>query len=210
MTRPLVKICGLKFQENLEAVLELSPDYVGFIFASYSPRYVGDGDIVSETIANLSQVKTVGVFVDEEVERVLDLASQGGFDVVQLHGSESVEYIGELRKGFSGEVWKALSVKDSTPSFSQYEEVCDKLLFDTHTKQGGGSGEKFSWSLLPEESASPFFLAGGISSEDASSILDLFQCYHQLCGVDLNSKFESEPGRKDVALLSTFLEEFRT
>lgn len=209
MTGCLVKVCGLKFLDNLKQVLELEPDYVGFIFTPLSPRCVFNGDISIEDIATITQAKTVGVFVDEAVERVLDLANQGVFDAIQLHGDESVEYIGKLRGSFSGEVWKALSVKESLPSYARYEKVCDRLLFDTYTEQGGGSGEKFSWELLPKESHRPYFLAGGVSPHDAALVKE--RCHHtqQLCGVDLNSRFETEPGRKDPSLLSSFLEELR-
>ena len=188
--------------QNLQA--RVQPDYMGLIFYPPSPRYVGDKD--PEDYYSL-QLRKVGVFVDEELEKVLDRVKTYGLNGVQLHGKESTDYILELKKHTDVFVWKVWSVKEELnwESLRPYEELIDAFLFDTFTEAHGGSGKLFNWQLLANYPFDkPFFLSGGLSLAHAAEITQLKSKIPQLVGVDLNSKFEISPGLKDIEQLVAF------
>ncbi|HTD97669.1 MAG TPA: phosphoribosylanthranilate isomerase [Mucilaginibacter sp.] len=191
-----IKICGLKHPDNIKAVAALAPDYMGFICYAPSPRYAEE--LQAETLTTLpASIFKTAVFVNENAETIAKLTDTYNFDAIQLHGNEDPEFCDSLRS-------KAIIIKafglDENFDFEQlneFEDNVDYFLFDTKTVQHGGSGKAFDWSLLDKYSLDiPFFLSGGLSLYNLKEI-KLIK-HPQFYGVDLNSRFEIEPGLKDV------------
>jgi phosphoribosylanthranilate isomerase len=201
-----IKVCGMKYAANVAAIADLHPDYLGFIFYPKSPRSVDE--VSAELIKYIpKEIKTVGVFVDEELEEVKTLVQQHQLKAVQLHGSESVAFCAEVRQ-LGIEVIKAFGVHAdfNFEQLSPYQENVDYFLFDTQTPSHGGSGKVFDWTLLEKYVLNtPYFLSGGISSVHSQTLGDIKD--DRFYAVDVNSKFELEPGLKDVEGLSKFLKE---
>jgi phosphoribosylanthranilate isomerase len=200
----LLKICGLKYPENIQAVSALKPDFMGFIFYPKSPRYAEPLD--STTLNALpATIKKIGVFVNENLENILTIAYKYNLDGLQLHGTELVDMCRELKKtGFI--IIKAFPIAESYnfKVTKAYEGVCDYFLFDTQTDSYGGSGVKFNWQMLKEfKGETPFLLSGGIAVDDAEAIMKIE--HPKFVGIDLNSKFEVKPGLKNVQLLKEFI-----
>lgn len=200
-----IKICGMKFPENILAVAALRPDFMGFIFYPKSPRYAEPLDI--ETINSIPKsIKKIGVFVNESLENILTVVYKYNLDGVQLHGSENVEICRKL-KDTGLLVLKAFPIADAY-NFNvtkTYEGACDYFLFDTKTEAYGGSGVKFDWQILNKyKGQTPFLLSGGIAADDSEAILKIE--HPKFAGIDLNSKFEISPGFKNVKLLNKFLQ----
>lgn len=196
-----IKVCGMKY--NPDEVELLQPDYMGFIFWEKSPRYV------NSILPSISlKIKKVGVFVNSPIEEILQKVSKYGLLMVQLHGQESPELCEKL-KNVGVAVIKVFSVDDSF-DFSvlkPYEKVCDYYLFDTKGKLPGGNGYAFDWEVLEEyPSTKPFFLSGGIGMENIDDVLTfLYRPESKYChAIDLNSKFEIKPGKKDIEKLKEF------
>lgn len=206
-----LKICGMKHQENIEEVAALQPHYLGFIFYEKSAR---NFDV--ESIPEIPKsIKKTGVFVDAELDFVLEKINTHNLQAVQLHGSESPEYCNALRHAelvsasHQIEIIKVFSIKDEF-DFSilkPYEDVCDYFLFDTKGKLPGGNGYTFDWNVLNNyPSTKPFFLSGGIGLEQIADLKKFKQseaskyCY----AIDVNSKFEVEPGLKNIEDLKEF------
>ena len=194
-----IKVCGLKYPENIQSVAELAPDYMGFIFYNKTPRYVGD--ILHDTVKLLPQtvIKTA-VFVNESLPAINLLIENYGFNAVQLHGSESPEFCAELIG--KAKVIKAFGLnKDfDFEQLKPYADHVDLFLFDTKTPIHGGSGKTFDWALLDQYRLDvPFFLSGGISPDNLEEVKKIK--HPQFYGVDLNSRFEVEPGLKDIEKL---------
>lgn len=211
-----LKICGMKL--NMAEVGQLQPDYLGFIFYKGSPRYCEDQATFAEELKALpEEIKKVGVFVDAEISDILAKIDQFKLHIVQLHGNESAAYCkklkAELKSKFSCaepvEVWKVFGIKDEF-NFSilkDYEPFVDKFLFDTKGKAKGGNGYTFDWSVLKAYSSKkPFILSGGIGPQELDKLKELSKTDLPLYGIDVNSKFETEPGSKDVELLRDFKE----
>ena len=212
----IVKVCGLRETDNIRDVVALGVDWIGLIFWPQSPRYVsmipsGAGIIPDEAPSGAVGVaKRVGVFVDATAQDIITRVYTFGLDIVQLHGHETPTLIRNLRRtlGEGVKMMKAISVKDvaDIATYKDYADCADYFLFDTKCKTVGGSGQQFDWSVLQAyDGEVPFLLSGGIGPDDSERV-NAFQ--HPKCiGVDLNSRFESAPGVKDVALLRTFLSE---
>ena len=206
-----IKVCGLKHPENIKAVTALQPDYMGFIFYEKSPRLISD--VSAELIKYIpSEIKTVGVFVNEELEKVKDKVNTLKLKAVQLHGSESTEYCAALKSSFPAlEVIKAFGI-DEDFDFSgleAYLNVVDYFLFDTKTKTHGGSGKTFDWSVLDRYTyTKPYFLSGGIDLEHAPAIKEIND--ERLYALDINSRFEIEPCLKDAEKIKQFIREMNT
>ena len=199
-----IKICGMKFPENIEAISTLKPDFMGFIFYPKSPRFAEPLDVLALKKLPFS-IKKIGVFVNENLENILTIAFTYKLDGVQLHGTELVDMCKELKSaGYI--VIKAFPIAEAYnfKVTKDYEGACDYFLFDTKTDAFGGSGVKFNWSMLDEYvGETPFLLSGGIASDDAEAILKIV--HPKFAGVDLNSKFELKPGLKDQQKLKIFL-----
>jgi phosphoribosylanthranilate isomerase len=191
-----IKVCGLKYPENIKAVAALAPDYMGFIFYGRSPRFIGDLPIEALKKLPASIVKTA-VFVNETAEAINALIEKYNFNAVQLHGDESPDFSNSFRDKIK--VIKAFGINDSF-NFEQlnpYINKVDLFLFDTKTDIHGGSGKTFDWSMLDKYKLHvPFFLSGGLSLDDLEKIKKIN--HPQFYGVDLNSKFEVSPGNKNI------------
>ncbi|RZK16343.1 MAG: phosphoribosylanthranilate isomerase [Pedobacter sp.] len=201
-----LKVCGMKFAANIAAVAGLQPDYLGFIFYDKSPRYISE--VSAELIKYVpSEIKTVGVFVDEDLEIVKKKINLYQLKAVQLHGSETPEYCAELKATFNNlEVIKAFGVDEDFDfsTLDAYENVVDFFLFDTKTKSHGGSGKTFDWKILESYTLDkPYFLSGGIDLEHAEAISRIKD--ERLYALDINSRFETEPGVKDVERIKAFV-----
>ena len=191
--------------KNLEQLCSIEPDYVGYIFYPKSKRFVGVRPDPALFKIPPAYILKVGVFVNEEIDRVEHLVEKHQLDLVQLHGNETPEYCGILM-GHGIQVIKAINPSGS--DIEAYTEVVQTLLFDTPGPGWGGTGRKFDWSLLKQQNvALPFILSGGIGPEDAKAISELIQ--KNLLGIDLNSRFELSPGVKDIELLKDFFIELR-
>jgi phosphoribosylanthranilate isomerase len=223
-----LKVCGMKYLENIQQVAALQPDYLGFIFYEKSKRNF-DG-IIPELPKS---IKKTGVFVNATIDEVVSKVEQYDLKAVQLHGDESVEYINELRRHFeksekshqknlkqaldwarvgnSVEIIKVFGIKNEFKFdvLKSYIDVVDYFLFDTKGKERGGNGIIFDWRVLKEYPFSkPFFLSGGLGLENTDNVLSFLRkqeskyCY----ALDVNSKFESEPGVKKIEKLKKFKE----
>lgn len=190
-----IKICGMKHPENISSIAALQPDYLGFIFYKKSARYF-DGMLPELP----KTIKKTGVFVDADLETVSDTIKRYDLQAVQLHGSESPEMCAALRSNTSVVIIKTFSI-DAGFDFSQltdYETVCDYFLFDTKGKLPGGNGYAFDWKILEQYSSSkPYFLSGGIGPDEIKTILESGLTPY---AIDINSKFETAPGLKDIDL----------
>ena len=198
-----LKVCGMKYQDNIREVAALQPDYLGFIFHEKSLRNFEN--IIPEL---QDPIKKVGVFVDEKIEFICGQMEKHKLDVIQLHGHESPEMC-RLLKSTKAEVIKVFSIKNEFDFsiLSLYEEVCDFFLFDTKGKLPGGNGYTFNWDVLKKyPSTKPFFLSGGIGLDQINKIKEFQKnpaskyCY----AIDVNSKFEIEPGLKNIEDLKEF------
>lgn len=195
----LIKVCGITDQYQLDQISELV-DMTGMIFYPRSPRFL---EKYIEGVAR----NRVGVFVNETEETIRVIADEHKLGVIQLHGSESPELCAALRADFK--VIKAFGIDESFDfeALSDYSNV-DYFLFDTQTKDHGGSGRQFNWQLLDNYTLdTPFLLSGGIGPEHISEIMDI--SHPQFAGIDLNSKFEIQPGIKDIQKLKDFTNELR-
>lgn len=199
-----LKICGMKYPDNILEVGSLLPDYMGFIFWEKSARYF-DG-----TLPTLPQsIKKIGVFVNANKEEIEAQVLKHDLQAVQLHGQESVAFCHELKNTLANttEIIKVFSV-DDTFDFNQlepFETVCDYFLFDTKGKLPGGNGTTFDWKVLEQyPSQKPFFLSGGIGLDEIDLVKQILKTDLPIYAIDVNSKFEIEAGLKDKEKLDRF------
>ena len=201
-----IKVCGMRDSLNIRDVENLHPDMMGFMLWPGSKRYV------SCKPDYLPDLQRVGVFVNPEPEYVPVTAAEYRLTRIQLHGNESAQlcHIIHLITGLP--VIKAISV-DTAADFEQcaeyeQEDAVDMLLFDTKCSGWGGSGREFEWSLLQSYHGSKqFLLAGGIGPDMEDRIMSIR--HPQFAGIDLNSRFETEPALKDITKLSIFINNIR-
>jgi phosphoribosylanthranilate isomerase len=195
-----LKICGMKYPDNILEVGSLLPDYMGFIFWEKSARYF-DG-----VIPDLPKsIKKVGVFVNATQYEILEKIIKYDLQAVQLHGQESVNFCQDLKNEIddSIEIIKVFSVDDAFDFevLKPFEVVCDYFLFDTKGKLPGGNGTTFDWKVLEKyPSSKPFFLSGGIGIEEMDAVNEILKTNLPLYAIDVNSKFEIEPGLKNIEL----------
>ena len=201
----LIKVCGMTDGENIRRVEQLGVDFIGFIFYPQSPRYL------YELPSYLPErAKRVGVFVNEQKEHVAVMVDRFGLDYIQLHGHESPDYCRSLRMA-GMRIIKAFAIANPKDllNISAYEGLCDYYLFDTKTAQYGGSGHQFDWNLLNRyQGRTAFMLSGGINQYSTRAIRRFH--HPMLAGLDLNSRFETEPGLKDVERISRFMVSLQT
>ena len=199
-----IKVCGMRVPTNIVDVSELEPDYLGFIFYPKSKRYVSDEDAGEIIKAVPAGIRKVGVFVNEIVPEIVKKVDLFGLDVLQFHGNESPGFCEEL-KSLGYTIVKAFGV-DKSFDFDQlngFNPHCDYFLFDTKSPAYGGTGIKFDWELLKGyDNSKPIFLSGGIGPNDAEAIQKINGL--NIHALDINSKFETEPAFKDIALLKKF------
>ena len=226
-----LKVCGMKFTENMQQVAALNPDYLGFIFYEKSKRNF-EG-IIPELPKS---IKKTGVFVNELIEIVVSLVEEYRLEAIQLHGDESVEYIIALKKQLlenralfieenkqikkqknkhyisknEVEIIKVFGIKDTFnfDVLKPYVDVVDYFLFDTKGKERGGNGTKFDWRVLEKYPfKKPFFLSGGIGLDDLEQLKIVLNSNLPIYALDVNSKFESKPGVKKIDELEKFKKE---
>ncbi|MFW5753994.1 MAG: phosphoribosylanthranilate isomerase [Marinilabiliaceae bacterium] len=204
-----IKVCGMRLGRNIEEVARHMPDYMGFIFHPGSPRFAGSILNPEVTAALPGHIRKTGVFVNASSHYIDETCKKYGLNTVQLHGGESKDQCSELKKrGY--EVIKTFSLKniDDITQTSDYTASCDFFLFDTPTSQHGGSGKKFDWSVLSGATIErPFFLSGGIEEADAQTILDDIPI--QPYAIDINSRFETNPGIKNAEAVGRFIKTIR-
>ena len=208
-SRLLVKVCGMRDVAALAEVAALAPDFMGFIFAPKSPRFVGEA-LAPEQVQGLPpSIWKVGVFVNETTETILATAHRFGLGAVQLHGQETAAQCEELNEA-GLLVMKAFSVGKAVDfaALLPYVPHCDFFLFDTKGAAPGGNGAVFEWGLLKSYNLPvPYFLAGGLGLEHAAELAALR--LPGLVGVDLNSSFETSPGVKDARRVGQMLAALR-
>ncbi len=205
-----VKVCGMRDVENVRQLAELPVDYMGFIFYENSARFVNNQvhpDILQ--LLENKKIKKVGVFVNSKLEELKKIALSNKLDVIQCHGDESPEYCAILKEaGFI--VFKAFRVGQHFDFniLEKYTDSCNYFLFDTDTKNYGGSGQKFDWSIFKKYNyEKPIILSGGIGPGDEAAINAIN--ITNLHAIDLNSKFEINPALKDVEKIDMFLKNLR-
>lgn len=207
MSKIRIKVCGMTRQANTMEVAGLNPDYMGFILYNKSPRYVSlkTAEKLAKHIPHA--IKKTAVLVGEPVSNAIEIAKSGIFDFIQLHGNEDIEYCKLISRYAS--VIKVFQVSDFLPAnISEYSGMSSFFLFDSAGENHGGAGRKFNHSILKNYSSdTKYLLAGGISPDDSEYIKSIFSVNME--GVDLNSRFETEPGIKDIKLLRNFIENIR-
>lgn len=200
----IIKVCGMTEADNIRAIEQLGVDMIGFIFYPKSPRCLCEKPQYLPLRA-----KRVGVFVNESKENILMYADRFSLNYIQLHGNESPDYCRTLHNN-GLRLIKAFSISLPKDLFdvSDYDGLCDYYLFDTKTPQYGGSGNQFDWNILHRYNGStPFLLSGGINPYSVKAIKEFH--HPRLAGIDLNSRFETAPGLKDVERIKIFLKELR-
>ncbi len=207
-----IKVCGITQFKQLQQLEALNVDYAGLIFYKDSPRYMGEKLSGTEVKGADFDLKKVGVFVNPSYSELLDAIDDYGLDIVQLHGNETPEMCKDLSEDV--EVIKAFRVEDSSADIDKlvepYDGVCDYYLFDTAglKESFGGTGKQFDWAILNKAKIEkPFFLSGGIGPDDAAKV-KTFR-HPDFFAIDVNSKFETEPGVKDMAALLKFMQAFK-
>lgn len=218
----IVKVCGMREGENIRQVAELGVNWIGMIFWDKSPRnvtmiptYAG---IIPDRGSDIGsfKAKRVGVFVDEMPQNIITRVVNYKLDLVQLHGHETPTLIRNLRRTLAPDIRpgvqfiKAISVGgcNDIAAYKDYDDCVDYFLFDTKCPTVGGSGSQFDRSVLEAYDGDvPFLLSGGIGPDDAERVRNF---HHPKCiGIDLNSRFETEPGLKDITKLKQFLEQLK-
>ena len=189
-----IKFCGLTGDCDIDAANELRPEYVGFVFAPKSKRYV-----TPERAAELKRrladgIKAVGVFVNDNLYHVAELLNRGVIDIVQLHGSEDEEYIGQLRQLTDKPIIRAFFIKTAEDIAEAEKCTADHVLLDS----GAGTGEVFDWKLI-KNMKRPYFLAGGLSPDNVENAVEQLTPY----AVDVSSGIEAD-GVKDKAKMAAF------
>lgn len=191
-----VKICGMRQRQDIEYANLLMPDYIGFVFAPGRRRYI-DIQTALELKKLLSvKIKAVGVFVNEDTDKILSAVQSGCIDIIQLHGRESDEYIKNLKSLLKIPVIKAFSISDKQDIARAESSSADIVLLDNGA---GGTGEHFDWALT-QSLKRPFILAGGLNTGNISSALT-----YNPYAVDVSSGVESD-GFKDFDIMQKFMQ----
>lgn len=203
----------MKDPENANRIAALAPNYLGFIFYEKSPRFV-DRSIPLQN----KNIRKTGVFVDASAAFIFEMVKEHELSAVQLHGKETVHFCKSLKNVFleggqEVDLIKVFSVGEAFDfeALKPYENEVDFFLFDTKGKNRGGNGIRFNWEIMKKyDSATPFFLSGGIGPEDLPQIKELYRFFEEqgraklFYAIDVNSKFEVSPGLKNEEQLSSF------
>jgi len=210
-----LKVCGLTKLNQIKELIELKVDFLGFIFYEKSPRYVLN-HLSLEQISEINHQGKVGVFVNEDLDKILEISEQAKLNFIQLHGDETEDFISELRQRLNARIGiiKVIRIGNQTENLeskihnlkSKIHNLKSKinyLLFDTDSKAFGGTGKTFDWNILNDiEIPIPYFLSGGISLENVEELKNINQ---KPIALDINSKFEIEAGNKDLEKVKEFL-----
>jgi phosphoribosylanthranilate isomerase len=210
----LIKVCGMRDPENIDALQQLDFDFMGMIRYPKSKRFVSDAavQILENTTFNKGNV---GVYVNETFENIIKDIIPLQLDVIQLHGDEDPAFAKALLE-LDFKVFKAFQISEDFDfnELSEWSQLAQTFtgklffIFDTATPDYGGSGKQFNWDILKEyKNGAPFFLSGGLGPDDVERIRNFK--HDLLLGVDLNSKFETVPGVKNIEEITTFIKAFR-
>lgn len=198
----IVKMCGIRREEDVEYANEVCPDYIGFIFAD-SPRRVSWEDAASFRKDLKKEIRCVGVFVNETPEKIAEIAARVPLDAVQLHGDETEEDIRQLRSLYDKEIWKAARVRSKDDIQKVQTLPADRILLDSFSKEAyGGTGRTINLDILSEsEITKPYFLAGGLNTGNLKGILEAIHPE----GIDISSGIETN-GYKDLDKMKKIME----
>ena len=196
-----LKVCGLTKINQIQELISLNTNFLGFIFYEKSPRFVLN-HLSLEEISEINHQGKVGVFVNETVEKISEISEKAKLNFIQLHGDEDEEFVKKLRLSLSKNIKIIKVIRIGNQSFDELQKTINQqpstvnyLLFDTDSKTFGGTGKTFDWQILNEiEIPIPYFLSGGISLENIHQLSTINQ---QPLALDINSKFETEPGSKN-------------
>ena len=199
-----LKVCGMKYSQNITEIENLFPDLMGFIFYEKSKRFFNQPKI------NLNnKVKRVGVFVNENIQEIKNKIKKYKLDYVQLHGEENVNFCNSLQPFVKIIKVFKIDYNFNFKKTEEFEEVCDYFLFDTKSQLHGGSGKKFDWDLLKNYNCKKdFFLSGGIDISDIEEIKKIVNSY-PIAGIDVNSKFELDNLEKDKEKINLLIKKLR-
>ena len=191
----LVKICGLRRACDIEAANELRPDYVGFVFANGSKRYVSPEE--AKVLRSMLDpgISVVGVFVDADPSFIEDILDSGTIDMIQLHGNEDGGYIDRLRSSSSAPIVKAFRIGDGMDVDEIMSCPADHIMLDS----GAGTGNVFDWNMI-ENMNRPYFLAGGLSADNVEEAIERLHPF----AVDVSSGIETD-GFKDKTKMAAFV-----
>ena len=203
-----LKVCGLTQLSQIQELISLNVDFLGFIFYEKSPRYVLHHLSLKE-IAEIPHFGKVGVFVNESIKAIVEITTESQLDIIQLHGNENEKFILQLRQILGNNIKIIKVIRIGNQSFDELQKTINQqpssvnyLLFDTDSKAFGGTGKTFDWQILNEiEIPIPYFLSGGISLENIHQLSTINQ---QPLALDINSKFETEPGIKNLEKIKNF------
>lgn len=198
----IVKMCGIRREEDVEYANEVCPDYIGFVFAD-SPRKVSWEDAASFRKDLKKEIRCVGVFVNETPEKIAEIAARVPLDAVQLHGDETEEDIRQLRSLCDKEIWKAARVRSKDDIQKVQTLPADRILLDSFSKEAyGGTGRTINLDILSEsEITKPYFLAGGLNTGNLKGILEAIHPE----GIDISSGIETN-GYKDLDKMKKIME----
>ena len=208
-----VKVCGMTQIEQVRQLDEMGVDFAGFIFYPKSPRYVArhlQGEKLKKEKLHLGKV---GVFVNATYEELMKNVDEYGLDMVQLHGDETSRFCDRVANYIS--VIKVFRMGENDPIdwiAKPFEDSCDMFLFDTEGAGYGGTGKKFNWDVLKNSSLNKlFFLSGGIQPDDTEKLKSFAQetVAKKLFSVDINSKFETSAGVKDLKKVKEFIDKLK-
>ena len=199
-----LKVCGMKYSQNITEIENLFPDLMGFIFYEKSKRFFNLPEI------NLNnKVKRVGVFVNENIQEIKNKIKKYKLDYIQLHGDENVNFCHSLQPFVKIIKVFKIDYNFNFKKTEEFEEVCDYFLFDTKSQLHGGSGKKFDWNLLKNYNCKKdFFLSGGIDIGDIEEIKKIVNSY-PIAGIDVNSKFELDNLEKDKKKINLLIKKLR-
>ncbi|HUZ59545.1 MAG TPA: phosphoribosylanthranilate isomerase [Hanamia sp.] len=206
-----IKVCGNRDLNQLEELNDLRVDYAGLIFYEQSPRYVLKKLEGKEVMKLKLSLEKVGVFVNATEDEIMKQIDDFGLNLVQLHGDETASFCNRISDHIK--VIKSFRIADPDTNIDwvvkEYEEVCDYYLFDKASAGlYGGTGQKFDWNILEKFNiGKPFFLSGGISDGDAANVKKFQHPFFY--GVDVNSRFEIEPGIKDMKQIKEFVNQLK-
>lgn len=194
-----IKMCGLSRECDIQAVNEIKPEYIGFVFFRKSKRYISPEKAIELKKMLDENINAVGVFVDESIENVAELLEKGVIDTAQFHGNETEEYIFSLRKLTKKPVIQAFRIRSSGDIEKAVKSSADIILLDA----GMGDGNVFDWSLI-RDIKRPYFLAGGLNCENIAEAVKKLKPY----AVDVSSGIETD-GFKDIKKMSAFAKAVR-
>lgn len=199
-----IKVCGLTQMQQIRELIDLNIDFLGFIFYEKSPRFVLN-HLNLKNIAEIPHFRKVGVFVNESIKGIVETVTEAQLDIVQMHGNEDEIFIQRLKQalGENIKIIKVFRIENQMPAIESWNlDEIDYFLFDTDSKAFGGTGQTFNWNILNQiEIPKPYFLSGGISLENFNQ---MFLIKNKPFAIDINSKFEIQPGIKDLEKIKLF------